>query len=292
MNDIKIKNANRTLTADICYRGSDEKFTADSDISIVKLKNYFYLQARMDGPSDDEYSYLSFTRIAASLANDGKEVILPLKMEPSLPTEARANYDRSTSGGMSGYGSRSGELRIHYDWAKARMWGNFHFEGQVADTQIEVSNGQFDLTGISDGVQKLAGRGTFKATSASWGTFNANEVGIELKSIPGEPAQYWELVGRMDIDDAIPPKRSHIAVFLKEHVSSGEHNLKDNDDVWVSCYRPLEGGFFHAIDGTLTLEVHPQTGHAKGRLVASFMDEETPVLVNGEFDICNDAGNR
>ena len=111
--------------------------------------------------------------IPANIANDGSEIVLQLKMNPEPNIEARANYDRFTPDFGIQLGSRSGELRIRYDGATARMHGSFWYEGVFGADEIEVTvtNGNFDLTGITAGVRENNQRtdsGSFTADSA-WG---------------------------------------------------------------------------------------------------------------------------
>ncbi|WP_448724219.1 hypothetical protein [Pseudomonas farris] len=270
-----------TLSASIGY--FDEHFEGSSDFAIVKYPERFYIRARMDLPNG-HWRYISMW-LPASIPDDGSEFDLSLVMNPNSEGQARVNYERFTPESGNQWGSASGELRMSYDWKTARMKGTFQFESGEPPT-IEIRAGEFDLTGITDGVTQngtLTDRGTFKATSQEWGSFNANEVSIECKKIPFDPVGYWEIVGRMD--NELPPTRSHIALFIKENVEGKEHQLKDNNDVWVTYFRPDHDGFFHAIEGSLSFKSLPGTGHAEGTLIAYFNEEGKDILVNGEFHI-------
>ncbi|KNH42584.1 hypothetical protein [Pseudomonas lini] len=228
--------------------------------------------------------------IPANIANDGSEIVLQLKMNPEPNIEARANYDRFTPDFGIQLGSRSGELRIRYDGATARMHGSFWYEGVFGADEIEVTvtNGNFDLTGITAGVRENNQRtdsGSFTADSA-WGKFIADQVSIESKELPGDPVGYWEVIGRMDRDDGFPGLPSHIMLFIKKDIPGYEHDLEKNDDVWVHYFRPDHGGGHLSVKGTLSFTSLPGSGHAKGKLAGFFQQgEEEPVEVKGEFDI-------
>ncbi|MBV4463526.1 hypothetical protein KVG95_09265 [Pseudomonas sp. SWRI79] len=273
-----------TLSASIGY--FDEHFEGSSDFAIVKYPERFYVKARMDLP-DGNWRYISMY-LPASIPDDGSKFDLSLVMNPDLITQARANYEQFSPEGGNQWGSASGQLRMSYNWKTAQMEGDFQFESRAGSPAIEVSAGEFDLTGITDGVKyngTLTGSGTFQAASQEWGPFNADVVSIEYKEIPFDPVGYWEIVGRMSIDDAIPPTQSHIALFIKTNVEGKEHQLKDNNDVWVTYFRPDHGGFFQAIKGSLSFKSLPGTGHAEGTLIAYFNEEGKDILVNGEFHI-------
>ncbi|KNH28013.1 hypothetical protein ACS77_09400 [Pseudomonas syringae] len=273
-----------TLSASIDY--FDEHFEGSSDFAIVKYPDRFSVRARMDLP-DGNWRYISMY-LPASIPDDGSKFDLSLVMNPDLITQARANYEQFSPEGGNQWGSASGQLRMSYNWKTAQMEGDFQFESRAGSPAIEVSAGEFDLTGITDGVKQngtLTDSGTFKATSQDWGSFNANEVSIEFIEQPLNPPGYWLTVGRMYIDDVLPPKRSHIALFIKKNVAGKEHQLKDNNDVWVTYFRPDHGGFYQAFEGSLSFTSLPGTGHAEGTLIAYFIENEKKILVNGEFSI-------
>lgn len=271
-----------TMSAEIDY--FNESFKGSSGFAIQKSPERFYVKARMD-LSDGHWRYISMY-LPASIPDDGSKFDLSLVMNPDLNTQARANYEQfSPEGGGRQWGSASGQLTMSYNWKTAQMKGTFQFKSRVGSTEIEISASEFDLTGITDGVKHngtFTDSGTFKATSKEWGSFNANEVSIECKKIPFDPVGYWEIVGRMD--NELPPTRSHIALFINENVEGKEHQLKDNNDVWVNYFRP-DGRIFHAIEGSLSFTSLPGTGHAEGTLIANFIENEKKILVNGEFNI-------
>jgi hypothetical protein len=270
-----------TMSAEIDY--FNENFKA-SGFAIQKSPERFYVKARMDLPNG-HWRYISMY-LPASIPDDGSKFDLSLVMNPDLNTQARANYEQfSPEGGGRQWGSASGQLTMSYNWKTAQMKGTFQFKSRVGSTEINISAGEFDLTGITDGVKHngtFTDSGTFKAASQEWGPFIANEVSIECKKIPFDPVGYWEIVGRMDNEF---PHRSHIALFINENVEGKEHQLKDNNDVWVTYFRPDHGGFFHAIEGSLSFTSLPGTGHAVGTLIAYFIENEKKIRVHGEFNI-------
>lgn len=273
-----------TMSANIDY--FDEHFEGSSDFAIVKYPDRFSVRARMDLPNG-HWRYIAMS-LPSSIRDDGSEVVLSLVMNPDSGDKARVNYERFSSEGGTQWGSTSGKLRMSYKWKVAQMEGDFQFESGAGSPTIEISAGKFDLTGITDGVKQngtLTDSGTFKATSQDWGSFNANEVSIEFIEHPLNPPGYWLTVGRMYIDDVLPPKRSHIALFIKKNVAGKEHQLKDNNDVWVTYFRPDHGGFYQAFEGSLSFTSLPGTGHAEGTLIAYFIENEKKILVHGEFNI-------
>lgn len=271
------------MNASISYW--NEEFIGEHDFEIRLIANWFHLQARHD--LNGVRRYISF-KVSKDIPNDGSTVELPLVLDPQSKEQALGVYSRFPSAGGDILNSRSGTLTMSYDGENAQMKGDFHFEVRLGDQAVTISNGSFDLRGITDGVKHTAGTGFFTAAS-EWGSFNAHQVSIESKELPFDPVGYWEVVGRMNMDDAIPPTQSHIALFIKKNVSGSEHDLTNNANVWVTYFRPLNGGFFSAMNGTLTFDALPETGHAKGTLVAGFKDGDKSVEVKGAFDINDDA---
>ncbi|KAA0961772.1 hypothetical protein [Pseudomonas sp. ANT_H12B] len=284
MNGNKLNQTTGSMSATIST--PDESFVGGSDFAIEKGSEKFYLRARMDLP-DGGWRYLSF-QLPLSIASNGSNNDLSLVMNPSSDTEARANYDLFSEADGVQLGSRSGKLQITYDWKTARMVGSFNFTSKTGDTVVEVTAGKFDLTGISDEVslnEQTTGTGDFRAEiSDSKTTFIADSVGFEFIEPPLEPGKsYWIIVGGKRTD--LPPTSSHIAVFLRKDVDVGTYDLKSNTQVWVSYFRPDEGGFFLANAGKVKIEKLPKTGNAKGSLFASFQINENVVTVDGNFDI-------
>ncbi|MFJ4193377.1 hypothetical protein [Pseudomonas sp. NPDC089534] len=272
---------NNSMKASISYY--EETFVGQDDFEILRVGNRYVVQASQTLPDGGKH-YINF-RVPVDIPGDGSPVTLSLVLDPIQPDQARGEYIRLSAGG-SGHllGSRSGKLTLSLDAQTQQMKGDFQFEVRLGDTPVNISAGSFDITGITDGVADTTGSGTFTATSA-WGDFRADEVSIELKELPLDPVRYWEVVGRMPMDTGVPPQKAHIGLFIKEHVKAGPHDLKDNPDVWVTCFRPHAGYLAQAAAGTLTLTSLPGTGHAKGTLAADFEENGKTVHVKGEFDI-------
>ncbi|MBV4458029.1 hypothetical protein KVG96_08730 [Pseudomonas sp. COR58] len=271
---------NNSMKASISYW--NETFVGDNDFALRLVGDWYHLQARQDMPNGD-YHYLDF-RVPKSIADTGEPVTLTLVADPVSPEQGRGTYSRFSASHADILNSRSGVMLLSFDAQAQRMKGSFQFQAKLGETLINISEGSFDLTGITDGVGDATGRGTFTATSA-WGDFRADEVSIELKEPPIDPSRYWEVVGRMEKATELPPSKSNIALIIKEHVNTGTHELKNNPDVRVSYFRSLEG-IFPAVAGTLTLTSLPASGHAQGTLAADFMDKnDQTVRVTGDFDI-------
>ncbi|WP_339453704.1 hypothetical protein [Pseudomonas sp. EA_5y_Pfl2_R50] len=275
-------------------------YVGDSEFAIRKIDNQFRVTSR-DVLGDTGSHYIDFY-IPDSIADDGTEQTLVLVSNPDgSPAQARAVYARYISGGASTYISSSGTLTLSYDWKLARMRGTFEFAFRLAGQLHMVERGSFDITGVSDGLSDKAefkrvaitaadiestatASGTFKAFS-HWGSFTADEVSRKFKAIPPDNEQYWELVGRMEKDGDLPPLPAQITVFFKEDVGPGVHDLKDNEDVWITYLN--RGVIYQASAGTLSIIDHPKDGRATGTLLASFPGDGGDGLVNGEFDIAD-----
>lgn len=278
MNNGTPRNTTGTMSANVSYY--NENFVANSKFAIVKYSDRFFLQACMafEGVSQ----YIDFW-IPANIPGDGSIIELSLAANGGN----LASYSRFPDG--VALRARSGTLLMKYDWQTKRMEGNFSFEIQNGSTIVQISDGTFDLTGIVDGVSNssIHGVGTFTAYSDQLGSFEAQEVSIELKdrSHVGLP-NYWQIIGRMEKPEFPHPQRSHIALQVVEHVETKIHTLGNNPDAWASYFQEPDVGIIPAVNGTLEFTTLPNTGHTEGRLDADFRTAENVLIhVSGIFDV-------
>ncbi|WP_085656469.1 hypothetical protein [Pseudomonas sp. B11(2017)] len=274
---------NNSMKASISYY--EETFVGQDDFEIRRVGNRYVVQASQALPNGEKHSIAFW--VPVDTPGDGSSVTLSLVPDPMQLGQARGEYIRYSSGNGLVLASRSGTLTLKLDMQTQRMEGDFQFEARLGDTTVHISAGSFDITGITGGVVDTTGSGTFTASS-EWGDFRADQLSVQLTP-EGSTLRVWEVIGRMTVEDGVPPKKAQIGVFFKDDTNLGTHDLRNNPNVWIHYSRPYEGAFF-AEAGTLTLTALPVTGHTKGTFAADFLENGKSVKVTGQFDILSAVG--
>lgn len=256
-------------------------FKANRDWAISQFENRFWIRAVHDENEDgqdqqnDKPQHLITLRVPDTISNDGEENVL------QIGGNTEAIYARFSSWGGPVHPARSGEIKIHYDWKTARMYGEYHFKISSLGEQLDIIKGIFDLTGITDSVQnkQYVATGTFTA-NGGLGEFKADKLSITKHQPSPIIPPYLEVRAAQGSDIQI-----RYTIFIMGDLKAGEFDLSKKDEVYI-VHNSSKGELYISTSGKLNFTADPIERLITGTFDAQFRDSfENEVNAKGEFNI-------
>ncbi|EZP25883.1 hypothetical protein [Pseudomonas sp. RIT288] len=256
-------------------------FEANSDWAIDKVENQFWITAVHDENKDEQerqkgkpWHFITL-RVPGTLSNDGTEDIL------EIGGNTEAIYARFSDSGGPVHPARSGEIKIRYDWKTARMYGEYRFKIGGFGEELDIIDGRFDLTGITDSVQnnQSEATGTFTANGGI-GDFKADKFRITKHQPSPIIPSYLEVRAEQSSGSQV-----RYTIFIMGDLKAGEFDLSKKDEVYI-VHNSSTGELHITTSGKLIFTAAPTERLITGTFDAQFSDSfGNEVDANGKFNI-------
>ena len=274
------KNNQQSMSADI--QGTHPHvFKANSDWEIAKVGNQFWITAVHDENKDEQNRqkaksrHVITLRVPDTISNEGAENVL------QIGGNTEAIYARFSDSGGPVHPARSGEINIRYDWKTARMYGEYRFKIGGFGEELDIIDGRFDLTGITDSVQsnQSEATGNFTATGGL-GNFEADEFRITKHQPSPIIPPYLEVRAAHNSDSQV-----RYTIFIMGDLKAGDFDLSKKEKVYI-VHNSSTGELHITTSGKLTFTTAPTERLNTGTFDAMFSDSSgNEVGAKGQFNI-------